>query len=249
MKKRERFIKTSISTSIILLFFIFPIILSAPPPPGELFDLTYWKLQLPVSNGNGSVMEVKQPALKTYTSEYFYTTSSDNSMTFWCPQDGATTPNSDNPRSELREMPANGDWTIKGKHEMNATVSVSQDPANHKVCIGQIHTDTDVGSCSAVVMLNWENGNLTTHFKDSSCKNIDKNVGTGIKLNTKFKYYIKMENGNATVITDYGTTTYEYTNIGSYNLYFKAGDYVQDSDPSSTEGGLIHFHALVVKHS
>jgi len=233
---------------IITLFFILAIVLSAPLPPGELFDLTYWKLQLPVSNGNGSVVEVKQPALKTYTSEYFYTTASDNSMTFWCPQNGATTPNTENPRSELREMPANGDWTIKGKHEMNATVSVSQDPANHKVCVGQIHTDTDAGSCSVVTMLNWEDGSLIAHFRDDKCNNIDKTVGTGLKLNDTFKYYIKMENGNVTVITDKGSTNYNYPNL-TYNLYFKAGDYVQDNDPSSTQGGVIHFHALVVKHS
>jgi len=40
-------------------------------PPGALFNLTSFKLQLPISDGKGGVVEVLQPALATYTSQFF----------------------------------------------------------------------------------------------------------------------------------------------------------------------------------
>lgn len=91
-------------------------------PPGVLFNLTSWGLQLPISNGKGGVAQVLQPALKTYTSAYFFTDPTDNGMTFWCPENGATTSGSSFPRSELREEV---DFDLSpGRHVLNATISV-----------------------------------------------------------------------------------------------------------------------------
>ena len=110
--------------------------IAAPPPPGQLFNLSTFDLQLPVSDGNGGVVTVSAAALKTYTSAYFYTNATTNGMTFFCPINGAHTSGSDYPRSELRERP---DFTFEGTHVMNVTMRVNQVSAKKKITIGQVH--------------------------------------------------------------------------------------------------------------
>jgi len=215
------------------------------PPPGQLFNLNNWILQLPVSNGNGGVEEISNPQLETYTSEYFYT-DTDSSMTFWCPQDGAHTSGSNYPRSELRETP---DWTVKGTHELNCTCSVTKEPQNHAITIGQIHADGVSGSCSIIVELEWNAGTIVSHLRDKNCNNVQYTVGTGYKVGDKINYYLKLQDGVVTVTTNKGSQpAYTYSWI-TYQLYFKAGDYVQDNATSSTEGGIVHFYQLDRKHS
>src|SRR6266487_2439845 len=64
-----------------------------------------------------------------YINSYFYT-GADGAMVFWCPVTGGTTPGSDFPRSELRELlvPGNeyGNWTGYGTHILNAQCKVTQ---------------------------------------------------------------------------------------------------------------------------
>ena len=101
-----------ISSSILcILSSIAVFAVSAVNPPGSYFNLSAFKLQLPLSDGNGGVVEIDQPQLETYSSAYFYTDPSDNGMTFWCPENGAHTSGSNYPRSELRD---NTDFTFSG---------------------------------------------------------------------------------------------------------------------------------------
>jgi hypothetical protein len=146
-------------------------------PPGVLFNLSSWGLQLPLSNGKGGVTQVLQPALKTYTSAYFYTDPADNGMTFWCPENGATTGGSSFPRSELREE---FDFDLSpGRHVLNATVAVlSANSSKASVTIGQAHVDGISGHCSIFVELMWTDGTVTAHLRDKSCNNVNVIVGT-----------------------------------------------------------------------
>ena len=84
--------------------------------PGGNFDLSIWQLQLPVGSP-GAPTTIPSSQLRGangYTNPaYFFTDKNDGSMTFWAPEKGVTTPNSNYARSELREMNANGsaaDW-------------------------------------------------------------------------------------------------------------------------------------------
>ncbi|MGW1564738.1 polysaccharide lyase family 7 protein, partial [Streptomyces sp. NPDC002144] len=74
--------------------------------PGGNFDLSVWQLQEPVGSP-GSPTTIPSSRLQGangYQDSYFYTDQRDGAMTFWAPEKGVTTPNSNYARSELREL-------------------------------------------------------------------------------------------------------------------------------------------------
>jgi hypothetical protein len=202
---------------------------SAPrhPPPGAVFNLSAWTLQLPVSDGHGGVVEIKEPQLDTYTSEYFYTngSSANNAMTFWCPEDGAHTSGSSYPRSELRET---ADWTFIGTNRLNVTIAVLEEPTGGAITIGQVHVDGLSHSCSIVVELEWESGDIVAHLRDDQCNPVSKMVGTGYAIGDPVHYSIGIDGLDAFASTDTGSMppySYSWMNT-SVPIYFKVGDYV-----------------------
>lgn len=76
-------------------------------PPGENFDLSYWKITLPTQNEN----DVADLIDGFYHSSWFYTDPVTGAMVFNCPNDGQTG-GSTYPRSELREMLRGTDTSI-----------------------------------------------------------------------------------------------------------------------------------------
>jgi hypothetical protein len=136
----------------------------APPPPGVLFNLSSFGLQLPLSNGKGGVEQVYQPSLRTYSSPYFFTDAADRGMVFWCPENGATTSGSGFPRSELREEV---DFGLGGRHVLNTTIAVVlTNSSKASVTIGQAHIDGISGHCSIFVELMWTAGTVVAHLRD-----------------------------------------------------------------------------------
>lgn len=95
------------------------------------------------------VKEVSWPQLKTYERKpYFYTEGTSTGVVFTAPANGATTDNSDNPRSELRQMLANGDpaawsnktatWSVEGLMAFTAL------PSSTQTVVGmQLHDNTN----------------------------------------------------------------------------------------------------------
>ena len=75
--------------------------ISAAIYPANVLDLSLWKFQTPDASTTG-VVEIKQPALATYSSNYLYTDGS--AVYFTTPLNGSTTEGSEHPRSELREL-------------------------------------------------------------------------------------------------------------------------------------------------
>ncbi|MEV0476238.1 polysaccharide lyase family 7 protein, partial [Streptomyces prunicolor] len=110
--------------------------------PGGNFDLGVWQLQEPIGSP-GSPTTISSSRLQGangFQDSYFYTDTRDGAMTFWAPEKGVTTPNSNYARSELREMNRSGsaaDWSLSGTHTMKATLRVVSVTSN--VCVGQIH--------------------------------------------------------------------------------------------------------------
>lgn len=108
-----------------------------------------WKLTLPTGQA-GKPAEVKMPALADYTGPHFSLNTTNDGVTFVAPTDGVTTKNSKNPRSELREMEANGavmaSWSSTvGAHSMEVELTIDELPRGGKphVVVAQIHDKND----------------------------------------------------------------------------------------------------------
>jgi len=74
--------------------------------PSENFDLSTWKLSIPVDEGDGTATDISVSEINNgyQNSNYFYT-GDDGGMVFRCPVAGATTSvNTSYTRVELREM-------------------------------------------------------------------------------------------------------------------------------------------------
>lgn len=117
-------------------------------PPGQVLDLSAWKLTLPTGSA-GSPEEVSEQSLSSYGgSQWFRTTPACDGVVFRAPVDGVTTKGSSYPRSELREM-GSGDsaasWSAdSGTHWLAVTEAFTSLPEGKPELVGaQIHDDSD----------------------------------------------------------------------------------------------------------
>ncbi|SIN80703.1 polysaccharide lyase family 7 protein [Vannielia litorea] len=94
--------------------------LATGKPPAANFDLTNWKITLPVDeDGDGRADEISETLLANGWSDerYFYTDPVTGGMVFRVVGTGATTQNSSYSRAELREMLRGGDESIATRNE------------------------------------------------------------------------------------------------------------------------------------
>jgi hypothetical protein len=228
--------------------------LSTGVAPGGNFNLSVWELQEPVGSP-GSPRTIPSSQLvgaKGYQDSYFYTDSHDGAMTFWAPEKGVTTPNSNYARSELREMNSDGssaDWALAGSHRLQATLRVVS-VTNH-VCVGQIHLGTGGSSTKPLVELYYyANGNIVLGTENSPSGGQTTHTVANVPVGTKWSYTIAVTGGNTVVLTVNGKTT-KYavpSSFDAYHMYFKAGSYNQSSSNSTTKGARVAFYALTVHH-
>jgi Ca2+-binding RTX toxin-like protein len=238
--------------------------LSSSVAPSGNFDLSDWKLTLPVdSNGgiSGTALEVKN--LSNYqNSKYFYT-AGDGAMTFVASVDGATTSGSSYARSELREM--NGSsvaaWNLQTGGFMSATLEVDAAPnrsgVGGKIVIGQIHGKND-----ELVRLYWENGKLYFANDQAGSNNTEQKFyfvnASGqqpdVSLDERFSYTInaKGDNLEVTIFAD-GQIYKSVSKINSVwqsdSLYFKAGAYLGANETNGSGYGQTSFYALNFNHN
>jgi len=228
--------------------------LSTTVAPGGNFNLSVWELQEPVGSP-GSPRTIPSSQLqgaKGYQDSYFYTDKNDGAMTFWAPEKGVTTPNSNYARSELREMNSDGsvaDWHLAGSHQLQATLRVVS-VTNH-VCVGQIHLGTGGSSTKPLVELYYyANGNIVLGVEDSPSGGQTTHQIANVPVGKQFSYTIAVTGGNTVALTVNGKTT-KYpipSSFDQYNMYFKAGSYNQSSSSSTTKGARVAFYALTVHH-
>lgn len=238
--------------------------LSPQAAPAGNFDLSHWKLGLPVDaqgGHTGVAAEVSPQTLTAgsgYSSQWFYT-ASDGGMAFQAYVNGATTKGSDTARSELREViDPNRDsvnWSIDGKSVLDARLKVSTVPsANGKLVVGQIHGY----NTPPLVKLRYQysasskTGRIDAliHSSPSAASDISLPLATNIALNQPFYYHVTVVNGVLSMSVNSATPTRMTIDKSwrSTGFYFKAGNYLQANGSSSADGGRVTFYRLAASH-
>jgi hypothetical protein len=222
--------------------------------PGGNFNLSTWQLQEPVGSP-GSPTTISTSRLKGangFQDTYFYTDKTDGAMTFWAPEKGVTTPNSNYARSEFREMNTNGssaDWSLPGTHRLTATLRVVSVSSN--VCVGQIHLGSGGSSTKPLLELYYRaNGDLYLGTENSPDGGQTLHPVGHVAVGTPFSYVIEVAGGRINLTVNGSRTSYSIpSSFNQYKQYFKAGSYNQSSSSSTTKGARVAFYSLAVSHS
>jgi len=217
-----------------------------PPPTGPV-NLAGWKLTIPEASDKGTAANVNPAASKSP----WLTRGDGGSIKFWAPVDGATTPNSQHPRTELDSLTNFKAGT--SPHTLNATLVVSQAPStNQDIIIGQIHGADDISSVP-FVMLHYDAGTIKVVVKEAqSGSTSDKYpLITGVPLGARFSYTISdLGNGNLVFSASYGASNRSITTaipqpFRGATVRFQAGAYQQgESSSGATDGARITFYTL-----
>lgn len=224
--------------------------------PGGNFDLSIWELQEPVgSAGNPTTIPPSQlEGPSGFHDTYFFTDPTDGSMSFWDPENGVTTANSNYPRSELREMTSTGaaaNWAPMGTNTLSATLKVTQVPDH--VAVGQIHLGTGTPSSTKPLLelFYYSTGKIVMAIEQTPAGGNEVQTPVGnVALGTKWSYVIGLSGNTITLVIDGGgaqTFTMSST-FDQEGMYFKAGDYDQSVGTSATTGAKVQFYALSVFH-
>lgn len=233
-------------------------------PPSGNFDLTHWKLTLPIGR-QGDPEEILPAELsRAYThAPYFLSSPRDGAMRFWAPVTGVTTQGSSYPRSELREQRNPGknspNWYASGTHILEAECRIVQVPSSGRVIIGQVHgkSTPDGAAANPLVKLAYDEASSSLRIQVKESPHRDRrgestDVVRGIKLGTLIKYQIKIVDGVAHVTVngksferDFYATDPDWAET---DLYFKAGAYALDNEGRSSEGAKVDFYVLRIRH-
>jgi hypothetical protein len=223
--------------------------------PGGNFNLAIWQLQLPVGSP-GAPTTIQPAQLKGASGysnpAYFWTDKNDGSMTFWAPEKGVTTPNSNYARSELREMNSNGsaaDWTLAGNHTLSAELRVVSVTKN--VCVGQVHLGSGGSSTKPLLELYYHsNGDVYLGTEVSPDGNQNLHYITNVAVGAHWTYVINVTGNKINLTVNGAKTSYSIpTSFNAYKQYFKAGSYNQSSSDSTSNGAKVKFYTLTVSHS
>ncbi|MCV2401901.1 polysaccharide lyase family 7 protein [Marinomonas sp. C2222] len=163
------------------------------PIPADNFDLSHWKITLPMDrNNDGKIDEKSARQLRSYSHSDFFYLNNSGEMVFAAPNKAATTSGSSNTRSELRQMirgdirsidtksprnnfalPTNPKGAVFGG-KLNATLKVNHvakraghpnKPPAYSVVVGQIHADKNLLQISNGKGFGWGNEPLKIYYK------------------------------------------------------------------------------------
>jgi len=223
--------------------------------PGGNFDLSVWELQLPTGSSGApdTILPAQLKGASGFQDSYFYTAGTDGAMTFWDPENGVTTPNSNFSRSELREMTSSGaaaNWFAPGTHKLSATLKVTTVPDH--VAVGQIHLGSGGSTKPLLELFYYSNGNIEMAIEQTPAGgNEVQHLAGNVPVGTTWSYTIGLSGNTISLVINGGATqTWAMsTTFNGYGMYFKAGDYDQTSGSSASVGARVGFYALKIAHS
>lgn len=215
--------------------------------PGELLDLSIWKLTLPVGEAERP-REILQPELDTFEMDPWFLVEG-GAVRFRANVGGVTTGGSSYPRCELREMERDGrtraSWsTTAGQHSMRIVQAITAlPPVKPHVVAGQIHDAAD-----DVVMIRLEGRHLFVEGNGRELGTLDSDYALGEIFTVRIEArdgHIRVDHG------DDGSFEVDLA-VATDGCYFKAGAYTQSNpsrgdDPDSY--GEVVIHELEVTHT
>lgn len=216
-------------------------------PPSGNFDLSQWKLTLPVSktsyfgSGGSSTAEILpgencnvsgftgDPLDDGYEDSNYFYTGSDGTMVFETPlSGGASTISSSYVRSELRELydwsPCEDDgaanWSPSGTHVLSGTLKVvDYYAADPQTVVGQIHAKN---SDKALLKLQWDGPtqDIRAIVNANPTSGNPFSIDFGLIPGTdEWSYVITLDDGTMTIAVTYnGTTVTESVTFGSGSM-------------------------------
>ena len=223
--------------------------------PGGNFDLSLWELQEPTGSPGSptTILPSQLEGANGYQDSYFYTDSNDGAMTFWDPENGVTTPNSNYSRSELREMDSSGaaaNWFAAGTtNTLSATLKVTQVPDH--VCVGQIHLGSGGSTKPLLELFSYANGDIKMAIEQTPAGGNEVLYKVGnVPVGTQWSYVIGLSGSTISLSLNGGAaqTWTASSTFNGYGMYFKAGDYDQSSGSDASVGAKVGFYALAIHH-
>lgn len=222
--------------------------LDATQAPGYNFPAIVENYLLQDFDASDQAEEV--PITSSLQNRFFYSNcfSPDNcapgapqgAIVFSVPSGFATTPNSHYPRVELR---ARRNFTIGSTFDITQSgdAYILQNPETRSIIFAQIHGDQPGGS--ELLKLRWDNGSIVAGTKENYGDPEDRTtLLTGVDLGEKISYTLQAKgSGNSmTLVIDVSAGgrassrefVFPASGWGDVNLYFKAGNYNQTSDPA-----------------
>jgi hypothetical protein len=223
--------------------------------PGGNFNLSLWELQLPTGSAGDptTILPSQLEGDSGFQDSYFYT-GTDGSMTFWDPENGVTTANSNFSRSELREMTSSGaaaNWFAAGTtNKLSATVKATTVPSS--VAVGQIHLGSGGSTKPLLELFYHSDGEIVMAIEQTPAGGNEVSYDiASVPLGTEWSYTIGLAGSTISLSINGGTarTWTASSTFNGYGMYFKAGDYDQTSGSSSTVGARVEFYALSISHN
>lgn len=229
--------------------------------PATMFDLSHFKLTLPVNSTGGTTGTAATIRTKElvgypgYASEYFQTGAL-GTLEFFSPTNGATTSgsSSSHTRSELRELyTATGptEWTNRIGGTLTATCRIRQASVNSdEAVIGQIH-----GLSSILVLIDYNPRKQQVEAKVySSPSNSQTTVypmKTNVAIGDRIAYSVQWI-GSTLSVTVNGATR-NWTTASNWNnvpVYFKLGAYssAPNTGNPASDATKVSFERFYVQH-
>lgn len=224
-------------------------VLAPIPSPSQLLNLGgLWKLTLPIAS-NGGAEEIDPTTLGMFSEPRWFDTTPDGGVAFAAPVNGATTPGSDYPRSELREMQAGGkqaSWNGKtGTSTLVVDEAFTVLPAVKPQVVGmQIHdAHNDWTTLRIEGPKLWITQGNNAHYKL---------VTANYVLGTRFEAKLVVTKGKVTASYN-GAVVATMNAAGLKAAYFRTGAYVQancsNSSPCSASNyGETVIYSVTVTH-
>ncbi len=221
--------------------------------PSDILDLQSWKVTLPQDTDHaGNPDEITQPELDGFTSDAYFTLNpTKDGVIFRAPVGGATTSGSGYPRSELREMTADGSseasWnSAVGTHTMTIRQAITSTPTvKPHVVAGQIHDAND-----DVIMIRLEGARLFVEHGGDEAGLLTSNYVLGTEMLITITasaagVAIQFQSGASSAAISLG-------NLSGAGWYFKAGCYTQSNTSTGdapTDFGEVILYDLAISHT